>query len=319
MQFHELISLYSSLRKAKTSYADQKPAVPWYDLHVASVAKSSRTGDLAMATIMERLQTERAWWADNRPYYNVWPVAVNALTRLRLDAVDCSLIKLPLPALLLRFAVGHEVPLCNGQKLRCALTGRLDFGDGREGLIILLDVGKREDLGGSEGALLHARSFMLRPGMSLEEALASPLDLAHDDHDEATADEVFRPAIRLICTLCLLDQDANLIEPDVLADDRRRHQETSDPALVAKAIRRGKRGWNVGAHLDASPHWRRPHFALRWTGAGRSVPKIVPVKGAIVKLHALRDLPTGRLDSERVEQHKAHESPAAGTIEGSGG
>lgn len=298
MQFHELISLYSSLRKAKMAYADQKPAVPWYDLHLAGVARSGRAGELNMATVMERLKTERAWWADNRPYYNVWPVAVNALTRLRLDAVDCGLIRLPLPALLLRFAMGHEVPLCNGQKLGCILAGRLNFGGGRDGLIVFLDVGKREDLSGSEGALLHARSFALRPGMSLEEALASPLDLAHHDYDGTTEDELFLPAIRLICTLSLLDQDANLIEPDVLADDRRRYEETSDPALVAKAVRRGKRGWNVGAHLEVSPHWRSPHFALRWTGPGHSVPRIVPVKGAMVRLRALKDIPTGRFDAE---------------------
>jgi hypothetical protein len=96
----------------------------------------------------------------------------------------------------------------------------------------------------------------------------------------------------------LLDQDPDLIEPDVLADDRRRYEETRDAALVARAVRRGKRGWNIGAHLDVSPHWRRPHFALRWTGPGGAVPRVVPVKGAVVRLHSLKQVPSGRIADE---------------------
>jgi hypothetical protein len=34
--------------------------------------------------------------------------------------------------------------------------------------------------------------------------------------------------------------------------------------------------------LRSSPHYRRPHMTLMWTGHGRAVPKIVPGRESIV-------------------------------------
>ncbi len=42
--------------------------------------------------------------------------------------------------------------------------------------------------------------------------------------------------------------------------------------------------------------------ALRWTGPGGTVPRIRPVKGAIVRLHTLKKVPTGRLDEEDADR-----------------
>ncbi len=105
--------------------------------------------------------------------------------------------------------------------------------------------------------------------------------------------ESVRVAVRIALSLCLLANDPDIIQPDVLADDRRKYEETGDQKYVDKAVRRGKRGWVVGAHLDVSPHWRRAHFGIRWTGKGAAVPKIVPIKGAVVKRSKLTDVPTG--------------------------
>ncbi len=34
--------------------------------------------------------------------------------------------------------------------------------------------------------------------------------------------------------------------------------------------------------MEVAPHYRRPHMALVWTGAGRAVPKVVPRRGSVV-------------------------------------
>jgi len=95
-------------------------------------------------------------------------------------------------------------------------------------------------------------------------------------------------------SLCLLDNDPSVIEPDVLSKDRTKFEETGDQKYVDKAHRRDKVGWNVGRQIEVSPHYRRPHMMLAWTGPGRSVPKIVPRRGTIVHRQKVEKIPTGR-------------------------
>jgi hypothetical protein len=99
--------------------------------------------------------------------------------------------------------------------------------------------------------------------------------------------------VRLCCTLCLLEDDRSVIEPDVLSKDRPKFEQTLDEKYVAKAHRRGKVGWNVGRRIEVAPHYRRPHLMLAWTGKGRSVPKIVPRRGSIVHRQTVEKVPSG--------------------------
>jgi len=299
MNFHEHLSVYNALRKSKQCHANEMKAVDWYDRWIAGAARAPISRDpIVKMAFVERINLERTWCVDKRPYYNVWPAAVHALTRLPLGSVDCGLIHLPLPALLLRFAVDHEVPLYDGRKMLSVLAGRIQLPGDIEGLLLFVDVGVRDKLHGSEVSELCIRSFPLEPGKSLEDALHVPVDVLQIRSEQEQEEQMFLPAIRLICTLCLMDRDPDLFEPDVLTEDKPKFEETRDPKFVEKAIHRNKYGWNIGAHLDISPHWRKPHFALRWTGPGHAMPRIVPVRGAIVRLHSLKDIPTGRLDDE---------------------
>jgi hypothetical protein len=97
----------------------------------------------------------------------------------------------------------------------------------------------------------------------------------------------------LVSTLCLISNDPEIITADVLSKDRAKYEETLDSKYIVKAIRRGKRGWNVGAGIESVPHVRRPHPALVWTGKGRTIPKIVMRKGSIVHREVIERMPTG--------------------------
>ena len=77
--------------------------------------------------------------------------------------------------------------------------------------------------------------------------------------------EMITDCVRLCCSLCLLENDPSVISPDVLSKDRSRFEQTGDQKFVEKAHRRGKVGWDVGRHIEVSPHYRRPHMALVWT------------------------------------------------------
>ena len=76
--------------------------------------------------------------------------------------------------------------------------------------------------------------------------------------------------IRVVVAVCLMADDPELVLADVLSKDRLDYERTGDRKYVDRAHRRGKVGWLIGAHVEVDPHYRRPHFAIRWTGkAGR--------------------------------------------------
>jgi hypothetical protein len=99
--------------------------------------------------------------------------------------------------------------------------------------------------------------------------------------------------VRLCCCLCLLENDPEIISPDVLSKDQDKFDQTGDQKYVEKAHRRGKIGWDVGRHVEVAPHYRRPHMMLAWTGPGRAVPKIVPRRGSIVHREMVEKVSSG--------------------------
>jgi hypothetical protein len=117
-------------------------------------------------------------------------------------------------------------------------------------------------------------------------------------------------ALRIALTVILLADDPSIITPDVLSADRDRYESETDEAWKQRAVDRAKRrgivGWNIGADYEVCPHYRRPHFGIRHTGKGRTIPRIVPIKGAVVHRSRLTEVPTGYMlpDGTEVEQGK---------------
>ncbi len=277
MKFHEYRSTYERSRAARIHEADKVSARDWY----AGMAWEGEIANVVSAT-------EAAWHRESRPYYSVWPLCAESLTHVRLTGVAVSNLTLPVESLWIRFALGSE-PRAEGDSLLGMLIAR-DAG----GLMVAADFGDRTP--GPDGKPWPLADFMaLRESHAgdIEENLAT-VDLSTQRHGEAGS----RLALRIAVGVCLLGEDSDLIVPDVLADDAGKFAETLDPALVARAVRRGKRGWNVGATMQVAPHMRRAHFALRWTGEGRHVPKIVPVRGAIVRRKKITEVPSGYLDHD---------------------
>jgi hypothetical protein len=216
------------------------------------------------------------------------------LTRLNLD-LDSNLIRLPLPALCIRFPKqkhpltfaweGTETPI------RCMLMCEINQ---RRGLSILIDVGELMGDGRAFGIPIYTyRNFRRESGLIVEET-----------HRELGSNELAEPGVqipenlitdcvRLCCSLCLLDNAPSVIGPDVLSKARARFEESGDQKYIAKAHRRGKVGWNVGRKIEVAPHYRRPHMTLVWTGRGRAVPRVVPRRGSVVYRELVEKVPSG--------------------------
>ncbi len=240
-----------------------------------------------------QLTNERDWERARRPYYNVWPSIVPMLTRLNLD-LDSALIQLPMPALSIRLPKQHN-PLTfewQGQAfaIRCMLLG--DLGEG-QAISILIDIGETMHKGPFEMPIYSYCNFLRHEGLTVDQALADLNKGRLVDVGVQVPQELVTDCVRLCCSLCLLENDRSVIEPDVLGKDRTKFEASGDARYVDKAHRRGKVGWNVGRHIEVAPHYRRPHMTLVWTGTGRAVPKIVPRKGSVVHRDLVEKVPSG--------------------------
>ena len=168
------------------------------------------------------------------------------------------------------------------------------------GVTIGIDVGEKINDGVVDGLIpTYLINCIPLDGRSLK--LTMDLLPEHDSAHEGISipKEIITNCVKLCLTLRLIKDDPDLIEPDVLTKDRNRF-ETGDPTLrhllIDKAIRRGKHGFRVGHQLESnnlSPHVRKPHPMLVWTGIGRKIPKVVNRKGCIVHREKINQIPTG--------------------------
>ena len=192
----------------------------------------------------------------------------------------------------------EKSPLCWGDwHIRSILVGPTSLHKGDQifdGFVLWVDTGERDKA--PDGTLYPVHTYINLPmkrGMTLEESLrALPYDLSAY-RGMMLPDEIRTGCARLACTICLLENDPELIEPDVLAKDRDKFEITRDAKYVERAKRRGKVGWNIGKSIEVIPHVRRPHLALMHTGHGRMVPRIVLRKGSVIHREVVTHVPTG--------------------------
>jgi hypothetical protein len=276
------------------------------------------------------MQAELDWHTALRPYYNLWPSIIPALTGLKLDA-DASHFKLPLDHLLIRFPV-RDNPLTWTDKQGLVRTVRVVLAEN-----VNLHSGKGEpgkprlvfQNGDNEFPVKRGMAFWIDGGETIEVDPTKPHDTAGHlqslmykhlvcdegktiewsfDHIPAHPssdfglhypDQIVRDVARIVCTLCLMAEDKELVEPIVLKADEDKWDKSHDPSLVEKAKRRGNYGFNVGRDVEVVPHVRSAcPAALYWTGQGRKIPRIRFRRGSVVHRKRLASVPTGFFDKE---------------------
>lgn len=100
--------------------------------------------------------------------------------------------------------------------------------------------------------------------------------------------------VAIYACLCLLDSDSGLLDRVVMSADRDKFEKSNDEKYVSRAEKRGIVGWDVGRGVEVMPHFRRPHFAIRWMGTRPNLsPHIRPVKGSVVHRDKIVEMPTG--------------------------
>lgn len=107
-------------------------------------------------------------------------------------------------------------------------------------------------------------------------------------------------ALRTAIFTFMLKDDPQFVEPEVLTKDAPKWDSADAnqrKIMVDRAVRRGKHGFTLGKQFETVPHFRRPHFAIRWTEKGRTVPRLTAIKGSVVHRDKLTTVPTGKYDA----------------------
>lgn len=260
------------------------------------IAALSRFNDKRTAL---QLTNEGIWERLQRPYYNIYPSIAPMLLKLSLS-VDTKFIQPPLAVFLIRLP--QDPKILNYQwkgtnwHIRSILVGPGVLRSGAknfEGMILWVNTGELSR--GPDGRDYPIHTYINLPmedGMTVEQSLdALPWDESAF-RGMMIPREIRVACTRLACTICLLGNDPELIEPEVLNKD---HGKPITEAILERAKRYGKFGWNVGRSIEVVPHIRRGHPALMWTGHGRHIPRIVMRKGSVVHREIVTKLPMGHL------------------------
>jgi hypothetical protein len=228
----------------------------------------------------EVLDGEYKWNKASKPYYKVYPCVVDALCRLKLD-IKYEAPEVPEGALCIRFAEENEPSTKKGSKISSILVHKSELFKTFTSLFMRINL--------TDSSIVEARIDPDSEWWTMEEQINRP---GLDEEGR----EVHALASRIVLTVLMLADDPEIITPDVLIADQRKYDRASDE-WKRKAERRARKekkvGWNIGKNIQSIPHFRRPHFALRYTGPNGSIPKIVPVKSCMVKRNKLTSVPTG--------------------------
>lgn len=227
------------------------------------------------------LEWEKAWVRQRRPFYRVWPKILPMLLKLSLSMIPSSAVQLPqgLDALLIQLPIGNDIT-------HTIIVGHMQTSKG-PGVMVGSQDGKMTD-----GVPLVDMWLFPNDDTPINEAIANLRQVGPILANDSVRDSV----LSLVATLCLLDDNPELISPVLLNADAGK---TDIIRLAEKARRRGRVGWDIGASIEVAPHFRRPHPALMWTGSGRTIPKVVLRNGSVVHRNKVTNIPEGYLGDER--------------------
>lgn len=262
----------------------------------------------AATNIGIQMETEIEWLEDGSPFYDVFPTVVEPFLRVRLENLRVRDIHLPLPRLLLRFAVGHE-PLGKIKTIMCSQY-RLPKPTYRVlpalanptpvGAVIHVSIND----GDVERFLYEMHAHTIANLVCNDALLETELDIKPEDQftPHKLDKEMILAAYRLVVAVSLVGQDPDVVEPLCLTADAQRYDQGDDELrrrLLERARRRNKIGWAVGKHMQVVPGVVQPHFGIRWCGHRPNLePRLRPISGWVIKRRVLEQVPSGFLNRE---------------------
>jgi len=263
---------------------------------------------------------EIGWLRADRPFYNVYPIAIELCQKTSLN-MKWGDLAFPTRYLLLRFPMGGEPFGMKSAMLRVPSSGKqvneVHMHSARMPVARML---KSVPLGGivsnmrtTDGMWVYDKPDIhdVAVGETVAAASSPRADstLCHETW-ASDSDGALDFLTKLVAFIGLLARGTDLITPAILSKDREEYDSTTDEArkkwLAERAARRQGRGFDVGRHMEieraSSPHWRCPHLALFHTGPGRTTPVLKVRSGCVVIPKDMSSVPTGYLGQEQPDE-----------------
>jgi len=224
-----------------------------------------------------------------KPFFNVYPKVAQALANTKLSIKPSDIPKSiihDLPAISIRLPIGSSQE--KNAKTNWFIISVFD-GDP----LRILNASGMNRFFGCQGKPFVA-IYSIDESSNYIRLSTAPFDVSFDDADNHLPDQEKRSTAeicRIALGVMLLAADPDYIKPVLLKADE--GKTTPIEERIARAKNRGVYGFTIGEEIERCPHFRRPHFAIRWTGKGAEIPKLVPVKGAIVGKEKMTTVPTG--------------------------
>ncbi len=267
----EALRGFRDLWRARGTYYDCTQYLAGYGFRLPPTLTATDDGKIegmrSIMSIATSVLMEEAWCTLGRPYYDVWPTMIDAVTKCKLQDTKVSDLQLPITHLYVRFPKGL------GTNILASLTPT--------GLEVYVD---------DSVDPLAGFAFLAKPHEKLHDIVTDP-NIMH-------VKPMVGMALSTVAALALLSQNKDIIEPIVLNKDIHKYEKTHDVELIEKAKRKGLFGFNVGRHVEVAPGFRKPHFGIRWKGVGRTRRELVPIKGCLVKRKLITEVPTGYFDKD---------------------
>ena len=204
------------------------------------------------------------WKGKRQPFFNVYPVIIECLRNTNAD-IDCGLIERnvihDLGVIEVRTPEGSDIP-----PFLMGFDSNVLFEDGTKGSAVFV-VSFQED-----GVYTFNLQFGRKPVWDGEMSMLTLIT-------------------RIAVGVLMLAGNPDFCQPVILSKDI--GKPIDEEAAIERAKKRGLIGFTLGKDIQVGPHVRRPHFAIRWTGKGASIPKYVPIKGCMVHRNKLLEVPTG--------------------------
>jgi hypothetical protein len=263
---------------------------------------------------------EIGWLRADRPFYNVYPIAIELCQKTSLN-MKWGDLAFPTRYLLLRFPMGGEPFGMKSAMLRVPSSGKqvneVHMHSARMPVARML---KSVPLGGivsnmrtTDGMWVYDKPDIhdVAVGETVAAASSPRADstLCHETW-ASDSDGALDFLTKLVAFIGLLARGTDLITPAILSKDREEYDSTTDEArkkwLAERAARRQGRGFDVGRHMEieraSSPHWRCPHLALFHTGPGRTTPVLKVRSGCVVIPKDMSSVPTGYMGQEQPDE-----------------
>lgn len=318
MQFHN----YTTMKPA----SERGTTEEWLKRYFMQ-EKADKPSSISYGSAM-RGGFEFSWLTHDRPFYNVYPIAIElcAKTALTMKWGD---ILLPTKNLLLRFPLGSEPLGITSALVRAPSSQKISSR-------MLINEGWKDEVGYAASVALGG---IIQTTSTGEDAARIWSYYSLDDITLRTEvigesviewsavnekDDVNEPfgrrcdfLVRLLAFIGLLARGTDMITPAILSKDREEYDATSDEArrrwLETRAARRNGVGFDIGRSMEidraSSPHWRSPHLALFHTGPGRTVPELRIRSGCVVIPRDMSHVPTGYLGKETDGEQAARIAP----------